>query len=402
MNKIKIVAKFEILRQLKKRSFWISLLLFPVLILGLLGISTLSSSSIDSSISDQNFEGKKIGLTDDANILGKSADLFEKVDSEEEGKRKVLSGELDIYYHVAEDFSDSKKVKIFDRASDMGLFSFNQIPFSAIMKSEVYSKLKDDEIAMIEGSMDFENIDLDEDGNQISILGRAIIPLGILATFYVLICVFGNRLTLSLVEEKENRISELILTSVSSKNFVVGKIISLIAIGFIQIFVFILPILVVLLVFRDSPLLAPILATVDFAPLPIIENILLLLFSYFVFAGGCTFISSLCPTARDASQYVGVIMIPMILPLLLMNNFISGDMNLLTYVMTYFPLSAPIALMLRNAFGNLPSYELLIGIIELCLASVLVLVLTVKSFQKNAINFSVVKPKLKIKSFSRH
>lgn len=86
-----------------------------------------------------------------------------------------------------------------------------------------------------------------------------------------------------------------------------------------------------------------------------------------------------------------------------MQSLIAGSPNIITYILSYFPLSAPIALMLRNAFGNLPTYELIIGIVDLAIASGVILTLTVKSFQKNAINFSVVKPHFgKRISWKRH
>lgn len=67
----------------------------------------------------------------------------------------------------------------------------------------------------------------------------------------------------------------------------------------------------------------------------------------------------------------------------------------MTYALSYFPLSAPIAMMLRNAFGMLPWYEFMIGIIEIGAFSAITIYLATKSFQKNAINFSLPKIRLK-------
>ncbi len=392
MSKVGIVFKFETIRQLKKPSFWISLLLLPLAIVGILGLSTLSGASMEEMMMNQDFSDKKLGLTDGANIIAQSEIPFEKIDSEEEGKKKVQSGELDIYYYILDNFSESRKIKIYDRAEDASLMSINSMPIINILKSSVYSKLTIEDIILIENGVEYENIDLDEKGEQVNIIGRAIIPLAILAVFYILICVFGNRLTMALVEEKENRISEMILTSVTSKTFVIGKIFSLIALGFVQIAVFLAPVIAALIIFRDNPMVSSIIATIDWDPVCIIENLLLLLFSYFMFAGSCMFISSLCPTARDASQYIGVVMIGVVAPLMFLGNLISNTPDAATYILTYFPLSSPIALMIRNALGNLPTLELIIGIVEIGIASAISLGLTVKSFQKNAINFSVVKP----------
>ena len=61
--------------------------------------------------------------------------------------------------------------------------------------------------------------------------------------------------------------------------------------------------------------------------------------------------------------------------------------------MTYFPFSAPVALMLREGFGTITTTEYLIGILVVAVSAVIMIKLAVTSFQKNAINFGMVKPK---------
>lgn len=408
MNKVHTVFKFEMIRQLKKPTFWISLLLLPLGICAVIVLSAMNGSSVDSVIENANFGEKKIGLTDaagllaDVNLTETTGVEFTQIADESAGRERVKNGDLDVYYYITEDFATSHKVKVYDRAADSGLLNLNSVPFATVLKTGVYKKLSAEEIVLVENAVEYETIDLDANGAPVSVLGQAIVPIAILAIFYLLICVFGNRLTMALVEEKENRISEMILTSVSAKTLVIGKILSLVALGFVQIFVFVIPVIAAVIIYRDSPMVAPILSVIDLDPIRILGNVGLLLMSYFMFAGACTLVGSLMPTARDASQYIGVVMMGVVLPLFFMNNFMTGDTNAAVYILSYFPLSSPIALMMRNAFGNLPTWELVLGIIELGIASAFVLHMTVKSFQKNAINFSVVKPKLGIrKSWKR-
>lgn len=402
MSKIGTVYKFEMTRQLKKPSFWIMMLLFPLAICAILGISILSGAGVDSVIESGNFEDKKIAVIDEAGILGESKSMFIEAETVDAGIEGVKNKEYDIFYYVPANLTETNTIKIYDRAEDAGLFSFNSIPFANTLKYEVYKGLDPNQISIIENTLAYENINFDENGEHVNILGRAIVPIAILAVFYILICVFGNRLTMALVEEKENRISEMLLTSLSAKELVIGKILSLITLGFVQIAVLLIPVIAALIIFRDNQMVAGILSIIEINPGIVIGNIALLLVSYFLFAGACTLVGSLVPTARDASNYVGVAMIFIIAPLITINSFIGSDPNIATYIMSYFPLTAPIALMLRNAFGNLPTYELIIGIIDLAIASAFILSLTVKSFQKNAINFSVVKPKLGVrKSWKR-
>jgi ABC-2 type transport system permease protein len=403
MSKIGIVFKFELIRQLKKPSFWISLLLFPVAIFAVMGLSALSSMNIDSAIENQDFSDTKIGILDEVGIASGIASNFTGVTTADAGIAQVKNGELDIFYHIPADLYESNTIKVYDRAEDASLIPTSSITFASMLKAEAYQHIDPKDIAIIENTINYETIDFDKNGNPVNLLGRAVIPMAVLGIFYILICVFGNRLTMALVEEKENRISEMILTSISAKSLVIGKILSLIVLGFIQIAVFIIPIISALIIYRDNPMVSGILSSIEFDLGMIVGNVLLLLFSYFMFAGACTLTGSLVPTARDASQYIGIAMMGTVMPLFFMQSLIAGSPDIITYILSYFPLSAPIALMLRNAFGNLPTYELIIGIVDLAIASGVILTLTVKSFQKNAINFSVVKPHFgKRISWKRH
>lgn len=66
----------------------------------------------------------------------------------------------------------------------------------------------------------------------------------------------------------------------------------------------------------------------------------------------------------------------------------------MVYFLTYFPPSAPIALMLRSGFGTLSTGEFLIGLIEVVTLAVVMVRLSVVTFRKNAINFDKVRLKL--------
>ena len=71
MNKeVLKVAKFEIVRQLKKPAFWAATLLIPLFIGVIYLISFLSSMSVDTDVHFD--ENTKIAITDDAGILGPS------------------------------------------------------------------------------------------------------------------------------------------------------------------------------------------------------------------------------------------------------------------------------------------------------------------------------------------
>ena len=401
MNKsIRTVVKFETIRQLKKPSFWIVLLLLPLFIMAIVGFSAISGYNSESALeSNWDFEDKKIALTDDAGILSAENTLssnYSTFDEKSQGIEAVRSGDIDIYYYIPADFLESNTIELHAVTEDGAIFSNFEPPLRGILSASAASATSPENLIILTNAYQFTATTYDTDGNEVNLFGQAVLPMAVLGIFYVLICVFGNRLLMAVTEEKENRISEMILTSISARNLIIGKIIALILLGFLQIAVFIIPMLCLVYIIANA-MISGILSVIEVNPFAIVTNIILLLVSYFFFTGASVLVGSLVPTARDASQYIGVVMMGLISPLFFINSFFVSQPDAIVYVLSYFPLSAPIALMLRNAFGSLPPHELIIGIIELGICSALVLRLTVKSFQKNAINFSVVKPTFKLR-----
>jgi ABC-2 type transport system permease protein len=400
MHKIGIITKFEIVRQLKKPSFWVAVLLLPIILGGIMGISAFSSYRTNKNLEEKATEGDetaKISVIDHAGVVNKAVlpkDVVLDI-SKDEGIELIKKGELDELYVIEKDFIETKKVESFVRQKEgdtLSLFSpMSNGNIVSILTASAASRVNPADVIILSNSIDYTNTILDGEGEEVNLLGKAIVPIAVLAIFYILICVFGNRMLMAVVEEKENRISEMILTSATSKQLIIGKIIALITLGFLQMIVFSIPLIIAAFIYRDNPTISGILGIVEFNPVTIIGNIALLIFSYILFTGASTLVGALMPTARDASQYIGIVMVGMVLPLMFFGEMTATEPSTLCYFMSYFPLSAPIAMMLRNALGLLPWYEFVFGLIEIGIFSMLAIVLASKCFQKNAINFSMIK-----------
>lgn len=390
MNKsLLIVTKFEIVRQLKKPSFWLSVLLIPAFI-GLIFLVSFSQERGDASVEID--ENTTVAITDEAGILP-AENPFNKYADKEDGIAAVKSGELDLYYYIPADFTEVKNVEFYQKSEGLHLFDFSADAIKEILKKYVGAKLPEKDILALTGDYEVKTTQFTNSGENANVLGRAIIPGVILVLFFLFLVLSGNRLTMTVVEEKENRISEMILTAVSAKTLIVGKMIAMVLLGFIQIIAFVIPTIILLYANRDNPMVSQVLSTIEVDPFIVIMSIVLFLFSILFITGIFTFIGSFTPNARDASNFMGPAIVVSVFPLYFMQLFLSGEVNFLVEFMTYFPLSAPIGLMLRNTFGTLSTPELIIGLVEIVSISLLMIYLTAKTFQKNAINFSVALPK---------
>ena len=390
-NPLWTVTKFEFVRQIKKPSFWATILLIPLMVIAMFTISMLTSKGVDTNPTLN--EDTKFAIADDAGILPDGTPIKVNI-TKEEGKKKVVDGELDLFFYIPADFKDSKKVDFYHVSEGLELFNMDGQAIKGILNQVTAPKFSELDVLALTGQFEVNDNKLTKTGEESHALGRAVIPLTVLVLFFFLVTLFGGRMLMTVVEEKENRISEMILTSVSTKHLIVGKIFSMMLLGLIQISTLIIPLVAAVIIYRDSPMVSMILSQIEFDPIAIITNLVLFIFSVFLATGCLTYIGTITPTAKDASQFIGPVIIGVVFPLYFLSAFMATEPSGFVYFLTYFPLSAPTALMLRSAFGTLTTPEFIIGLAEIVILSMLVIRITVISFQKNAINFELALPKL--------
>ncbi len=382
------VAKFEIIRQLKKPAFWAATLLLPLFIGGIYLISFLSSQNVNENPDIK--QDTKIAVIDKAGIFSKNAPYLIEGEKEK-GIEKIKNGEVDLFYYIPNDFAETKKAEFYHISEGIDMFNFDGNILKTLLIQDATERVGELDAIALTGKYEIVDNKLTKTGEDSNALGKAIIPFTIGVLFFMLICLCGNRFLLTVVEEKENRISEMILTSISAKHLIIGKIISMLALGLIQISVLLIPVLLIVILNKDNQMIGSIINIIEIDPLMVTLSIILFIVSSLFYAGTCTFIGSLTATAKDASSFIGPAIIAMVFPLYFMQMFMMSDPSFLVQFLTYFPLSAPVALILRSGFGTITTLEYCIGIAIVTVSSIIMIYLAVKTFQKNAINFSNAK-----------
>lgn len=395
------VVRFEIVRNLKKPTFWIAALILPLLLLGYIALASFTGYSASTALEDSATDTSdlSLGLYDATGYLtthnyidaeGETKEL-QPFDSAEQGIAAVKNDQINVFYYLPPDFDQTFTAQIYAKTESTSLFSNYETPLRALLATTAATHVDPTDFAIISNAVQIDTTNFTADNTEFDFMtqiSKMIVPAIALVLFYILICLFGNRFTTAMVEEKENRISEMILTSLKSKDLITGKIISLIILGFIQLAALIVPIIIIA-AFGFANNLIPADFPIDLNFWTILSSLALLIFSYFLFTSLCVAISTLVPTAKDASSFAGVIIILVILPLFFISSFMSADTATpLTYILSYFPPSAPIALMFRNLFGTLPLWELFLGLAVIALTSFLVVKFAVFTYTRTAIEFN--------------
>jgi ABC-2 type transport system permease protein len=160
-------------------------------------------------------------------------------------------------------------------------------------------------------------------------------------------------------------------------------------VGALQILVFLTPIAVGYVFFRDKLAMPDLdLSTLTFEPGTMLVGALLLLGGFTVFTGVLVAIGAVMPTAKDAGTIFGPLMALIFVPFYAISLIISDPHAPVVQIFTYFPLSAPVTALLRNGFGTLTALEATIVIAELFIIGLLILRLAVHLFRYGSIQYS--------------
>lgn len=242
MNKLGLIIKREYLQRVSKKSFILLTFLAPFLFAALvfipLWLSTLKSDKV-----------KNIVVLDE---VGKYASSFKDTD-----EYRFLSAEGDMEkYRQGED----KEIEAFLSISGdllahpeaATLYSRKQIPMglkqevngqlSAMLKQEKLDSYRIPELKQIiddcNVSFDIKTVKWEEDGSESTSSAEVMMTIGLVSTLliYMFILIYGSMVMQGVMEEKTNRIVELMVSSVKPFDLMMGKIVGIGMVGVTQLF----------------------------------------------------------------------------------------------------------------------------------------------------------------------
>lgn len=390
MYNLGTVFSFEVIRSLKKKSFWITAIAFPVIIGVVFAIIWFSNQATNQAASETKNQHFSLAVTDASGLIAprlldtaKAKTIADKA----QGIADVENGKLDAYFYYPADIA-KHPVEVY--AKDVGLFDNGryQAVAQALLQQSVAPDVSPQVTAILQGKVAF-NATTYKDGTVYNGFAQLIAPGAFLVLFYILIVMFGNQMLTSTTEEKENRVIEMILTTIKARTLIIGKILSLIALAFIQIITILIPIVIFYLLAKDQLALPNIdLSNIPLDPVRIAIGAAIFAASFMLFTGLLVAIGATVPTAKEAGGFFGVVMVFLFAPLYAVSLFISAPESPLVTFLSLFPLTGPIPLMLRNAVGNLTSIEAILGIVIISISATIVLIIATRLFRYGALEYS--------------
>ena len=364
------VAKWEFLEKVKSKAFIISLVLMPVIIVafgvipGLLatkpdersikigvidetnGIFDPLAARVDEKykLPDKrsNYQLKRIPVTGDLTTTKQIANLM------------IAGEEIEGYFHIPSTVYDSGKVEY--RARNVGNIRiqerFSRTIEEVVVEKRLASRGYDPKlIRNLLTDVDIKSIKVSDQGEEKE--------SGFLETFFsayivimmllFLVMTSGQLLIRSVVEEKSNRVIEVLLSSCSAQDLMVGKILGLSGLGIVQMIIWGLMGLAVTLQSKGAL----------FTPEHILLSLIYFVLGYLLYSAIFVAAGSPVTTEQEAQQITTYITLFLVFPIVLAMPVMQNPDSVVFRILSFVPILTPAFMVMRIPIQMPPLWEIL-------------------------------------------
>jgi len=402
MKKVLSVIKREYIQIIRTKGFIIATILGPVLIASFIVVPILVSVI---SVGQQ----ERIGVVDLSQGLFETLDkkldyklkdgrrryLFQKFQISpnyqkwrQELNQKVLNKELSAYIYIPADILEegraeyiSQHVSDFDKLKDIHQ-ALNSIIIEKRLRKEGLDPKK---IAGYIKGVELKTIKVTKKGEEEETGGTFIISYLLVIILYMTLFFYGAAIMRGVIEEKNSRVVEIVLSSLKPFQLLVGKILGIGAVGFTQYAIW------ALFGFSASrysqSLISSFLPSASGFKLPSIPAYIFIYFvvffilGYFLYGTFYAAIGSMVNSEKEAQQLLFPVTMFLVIPVLLMMYVIRSPNSSLAVILSLIPFFAPILMLLRICILLPPFLQVGGSILILGLTIIFMVWLTAKIYR---------------------
>ena len=266
MKKSWIVARHEFLVTIRRVWFVISAFVFPLLILGIFAaIFLLTQETVKKA--EERVKKRPLGIVDHWGGLGSDPDGFAilRYSGEEEALQAIRVEKIDSFIVVKKDYLKPGTVEV--RTSHKpSLMTENKslVPpeLKAFLIANILSGVEEERIARAQKPLQVQQVFLEKDGTVSSrdfneAIKRSIMGYAFFFLLFLSIFTASGYLLQGMADEKENRVMEIVLSSITPNELMFGKLLGLGAAGLLQLAIWVSMGIVGILFFAVQIILDP-------------------------------------------------------------------------------------------------------------------------------------------------
>ncbi|MCD8386203.1 MAG: ABC transporter permease [Bacteroidales bacterium] len=372
-----IIVRREYLERVKTKSFIITTILMPLLMLALMFVPALVMIMAEP-------ESKTIAVVDNSGIISNSLDgtkdltfvLVNNADTESLKKNSDYDGILIIGSDLVDNPSN---VQLYTHsASSMETEGFITNQLSQAVRNVRLQKYDIDNLsqiladAKVNVKMSTYRLDSEEE-KETSSTASYLIGLVMSMMLYMFLLIYGQMVMTSIIEEKNNRVLEVVVSSVKPKALMLGKILGICAVAITQILiwgviisacsVWLMPLLTKSVPSDEMDLMV---AVGQLGDLGYVLGMfgcltLFLIGGFMLYSSMYAAIGSAVDNIQDASQLTSIVMVPIILAIIFSMAVAQDPNSSMAVWLSIIPFTSPMVMMARLPFG-IPAWEIWVSL----------------------------------------
>ena len=386
MNKTLAIFKHEFIHTISRKGFIIGVIIFPLIGLAAIGIYQLAQAGGETP-DDRDIP--EIGYLDEIGNFSDYTSDYGRIElvpytEPTDATEALLEGSIDEYFIIPYDYLESGLIIRYHTEKELEMSGDTSRAIRNFLQENLLKGQTSPEIVeRIKNPLSVQSIRLDETGAPATDqggIGAFIMPM---IFGFLLVSTIGSSsgyLLQGLGEEKENRVMEILLSSVSTRQLLVGKVLGLGSAGLVQMVVWLLT--AVLLIQLGSSTIGGFFDTIQIPDNAILLGIIYFILGYFFFAVIMAGLGAIAATAKEGTQLSVIIILPAILPFYVAIIFLRDHPDhIIGTIMTLFPVTAPMSVFVRIGLAEIAVWEIIVSIILLIVGIVGGLWLAAKAFR---------------------
>jgi ABC-2 type transport system permease protein len=352
-----LVAKHEYRRVVIRRGFLIGTLIIPLGIAALIGLVIVVES--------MGQDNSPVGFVDQAGVLDVSLlaarpdDAVEiRAYADEEAALAALNAhEVQAFFVLPPDYVETLASEQYYLSEPLDNDVWRE--FDDFVRLNLVSRLPENiKERLLEGpSVTVRDISSNREFSEEKVV-NIILPFIGTAFFFITTMSASGYMLQAVADEKENRMMEVMVTSVTPTQLIGGKAVGLLAAALTQMVIWVVAAVIGLII------AAPFVSELQYAEVPWAYVGLMVLFffpSYALIAAIMVAVGAAVTDVQQGQQLAGLLNMLFLLPIFLLGVLFTNPDHALWTVMTLFPTTAFLSVSLRWALGTVPMWQLVLG-----------------------------------------
>jgi ABC-2 type transport system permease protein len=369
------VARRELLERLRSKAFLIGTVLGPVLLVALMLVPSLVMSR-------QRGDALRVAVLDDAGGLKPELERALARQRDEAGRERfvvrenspasregleaeVREGRLDGFLHLrpdalersaaeycAQNVSNVLDLRLLDRATEETLIA-RRLAAAGVDPARLADLMR---------PLELRTIRITSSGAREDRRGAFLLSVTLMMMLYTSVVMWGQAVMSGVIEEKGNRVVEVIVSSIPTRSLFAGKLLGVGAAGLLQFLVWTLSLALVAL-YAAGAAAAGAVGLPEIPALLLVSFVVFFLLGYFLYAALYAAVGAAVNTVQEAQSLVFPVLLPLVVGMMFFPAVIQSPDSALAVALSLVPPLTPLLMFLRISVVTPPAWQILLSVL---------------------------------------